>query len=402
LPDEEEGKILWVHPLLRRSIHGPQRVESEDSSMRVENIDLDEEIAKNNRIFQSLDSTLLDLERRLSKHVSLNTADEPDVHLREAAGKWFAGCVLRRAELREEARQTLGLTKVALQEDVSAEGGYFVPKPLADFVARLAAPASAVRPVSRVIPMTSKTLDVPNFATEPTAAIVAEEATIPDSVPSNPLGQVTMTARKLASLFTMSLEVMEDSLISLGDLFLTVIAEKLAKLEDGQALEGDGAGSNFTGIVAASGVGSVNVGGALTNLDPFITALYGTLPYEAQPNGTWVMHPKTWSAISKLKDSQNRYQVNPVPVGAPPLSLLGRPVRLTDQVLTNRGAGNDTHVYLGDYQRGMLFGDRRRMQMDLNPFSKFGTAQIDGRILERVGILVMIPRAFVKVTNITV
>jgi HK97 family phage major capsid protein len=354
---------------------------------------------------KNMENHIAEVDKKVSrKGLGFSSTDDSDQRrvLREAAGKWFLGKFAKRADLVDQAYMAMGISKAAFQEDVSTEGGFLVPKPLADEVLRLVAPIAAVRPIARVIPMTSKTLDLPNFATEPTSAIVGEEAVIPDAVPANPMGQVTMTAKKIASLFTLSLEVFDDSIVSLGDLLLLVIAEKIAKIEDAQALEGDGAGQNFTGVLSASGVGTVNVGAALTNLDPFVTALYGTLPYEAQPNTTWIMHPKTWAAILKLKDTQNRYQVNPVPLGAPELSLLGKPVRLTDQILTNRGAGNDTHVYVGDFQRGLIIGDRLLQTLQLNPYSKFGTGQIDGRILERVGIVVGIGKAFVKVTNITV
>jgi HK97 family phage major capsid protein len=84
------------------------------------------------------------------------------------------------------------------------------------------------------------------------------------------------------------------------------------------------------------------------------------------------------------------------------MSLLGRPVKLTDQISVTRGSGNDTTAYVGDFARGMLFGDRMRMELGINPFVDWGTAQISVRVIERVGILVGIPRAFVKLTGITV
>ena len=77
-------------------------------------------------------------------------------------------------------------------------------------------------------------------------------------------------------------------------------------------------------------------------------------------------------------------------------------MRLSDQISVTRGAGSDTTTYLGAFNRGMIFGDRRRLSIDVNPYSKFQTAQVDVRVLERVGILVGIPKCFVKVTGVTV
>jgi HK97 family phage major capsid protein len=211
-----------------------------------------------------------------------------------------------------------------------------------------------------------------------------------------------MNARKIAAIAKMSLEVSQDSIVGLGAFLLQLFAEKIAGLEDQQACEGNGVGGNFMGLFTVAGTGAVSVAGALTNVDPFITALRETLPMVAQPNATWVMHPKLWGRIQKLKDSQNQYLLNPAPTGDIPMSLLGRPVKLTDQISVTRGSGNDTTAYVGDFARGMLFGDRMRMELGINPFVDWGTAQISVRVIERVGILVGIPRAFVKLTGITV
>ncbi len=359
--------------------------------------------------FAAFERSFADLaQRATNRRFSLNGGGEsedgpPSKFLREQAGKWFLGVAKHRTDWRQEAEAALGIGKVAFQEDVSAEGGFAVPKPMADFILRVAALVGAVRGVSRVIPMTSKTLDIPNLANEPSVAIVAEEGSIPDSIPANPLGQVTLTAKKIAAFETMSLEVEEDNAAGLGDVLLTVFAEKIAAMEDLQALEGDGAGNNFVGLFTAAGVNAVAAGGALTNLDKFIDA-WAALPSGVQQGEplTWVMHPKTWAAIRKLKATTNDYIVTPLPVQGTPYSLHGIPVRLTDQISVARGAGSDTTAYLGAFNRGMIIGDRRRLSIDTNPYSKFQTAQVDVRVLERVGILVGIPKCFTKVTGITV
>jgi HK97 family phage major capsid protein len=356
----------------------------------------------------NVERMLFDNAQKKSAHpislISGQTGDETQSKfLREQAGKWFLGVIGRKPEWKAEAEAALGVQKVGLQEDTSSEGGYLVPKPLADEILRLAAPAAAVRPISRVIPMTSKTLDIPDLSVEPTVAIVAEEGSIPDSIPANPFGQKTLTAKKLAAFATMSLEIMEDNIVGLGDILLTIFAEKIAQVEDLQALEGDGTGNNFLGLFAAAGVNSVAAGGALTNLDKFIDA-WAVLPSAVQQGAslTWVFHPKVWRDIRKLKATTNEYIVTPLPVLATPFSLHGIPVRLTDQISTTRGAGSDTTAYLGAFNRGMIIGDRRRLALDINPYSKFQTAQVDLRVLERVAITVAIPKAFTKLTGITV
>ena len=65
--------------------------------------------------------------------------------------------------------------------------------------------------------MTSKAFDIPNLAVAPTVTIVAEESLIRHSILANSLGQVTLTARKIAALATMSLELMEVYIVGLDD-----------------------------------------------------------------------------------------------------------------------------------------------------------------------------------------
>ena len=78
-------------------------------------------------------------------------------------------------------------------------------------------------------------------------------------------------------------------------------------------------------------------------------------------------------------------------------------MRLSDQILTNRGVGTDeTTAYVGAFGRGMIFGDRMGITMAINDAVDFATAQINVRVMERVAILVAIPSAFVKVTAIIV
>jgi HK97 family phage major capsid protein len=249
--------------------------------------------------------------------------------------------------------------------------------------------------------MTSKTLDIPDMTTEPSVAIVAEEATIPSVEPT--FGQKTLTAKKIAAIGRMSLEVGDDSIVSLGDMFLRLFAEKIAQKEDEQALEGDGVGANFTGLFSAAGVNSVAGGGAIANLDKFVDAIAAlAFPAQVDESLTWIFHPKVWRDLNKLKATTNEYILNQQPTAGVPRSLLGIPVRLTDQISVTRGAGSDTTVYVGAFARGMIIGDRLRMTLGFNPFTAWSTAQIDVRVIERVGILVAIPKAFTKITGVTV
>ena len=366
--------------------------------------------------FETRDEWLKEVQKdanKLRSPLGPGAVTEADRH---AIGAWFRSRLLRRSDpmearrLEGQAYAALGMTKAALQEDTDDEGGYLVPAPIMDRFFALAAKISVIRPLSMILPMTSKTLDLPTIANSPTASIVAEEGTIPDGGPASPFGSGSLTAKKISSMFTISEEVIQDAAIDIvGEYILLRTAETIAGMEDAQGLEGDGSGANFTGLFAASGVGAVAVGGALTNLDDFIDALFGTLPFAAleDPSNAIAMHPKVWRDIQKLKiveysgGTNGSYRNDPMT--AQPRSLHGVPVKLSDQILTNRGGGSDeTTVYMGSFRRGMVIGDRQRLELKIDPYTLMDTAQLRVRVLERVAILVAVPEAFVKLTAIQV
>ncbi len=71
-------------------------------------------------------------------------------------------------------------------------------------------------------------------------------------------------------------------------------------------------------------------------------------------------------------------------------------------VLVNRTVGTATdcsNIYVGDSQ-GIIFGDLLDFQIDLNPWSKFQSFQIDIRGVKRMAILVAVPSAWTKHTGV--
>ncbi len=316
-----------------------------------------------------------------------------------AVGKWFLGKLTHDEGRVDEALGMLGTSKAALGETVGPEGGYLVPAPVAALILMFAATLAGVRSFSRVLKMNSATLDVPDIGTKPTVGVIAEGATITQSEPV--LGQKRLTAKKIAAIAKMSLELEQDSEVEVGGMLLRLFAERITAEEDRNALEGSGAGGDFVGLFTAAGVNAVSAGGALTNFDLLIEALYA-LPAPAISRARWFMAPKALREIQQLKDTQNQYLFNPSPSAAVPMTLLGKPIHLTDSISTIRGGGSDTTIYVGDFEEAMLFGDRQQMELAANPFTDFNTGQIAVRVLERVAITVGIPSHFAKITGITV
>jgi len=332
----------------------------------------------------------------------------PSVERRAAMGHYFKAVLAAHQKDPDGARVSfgrasdlLGLDAKDLSIAVDPAGGYTVPTPLAAEVLRLAAAIAAVRPLARPVPMESKTRDYPTLGTKPSAGVHNEGEEITQAEPT--FGQVTLNARRFDARAQFTIELLQDSILDIGDLLFQLYAESIAELEDAQALEGDGAGANFVGVKNAAGGGSVAVSGAPADLDKFVDALFGTLPLVAinDPSCAWVMQPKLWAKLLKLKDANDRYLLNVNPTAGAPLSLLGKPVRLTDQISITGGTGADTTAYVGAWGRGMLFGERSSLATAISDAPGWTTAKIALRVIQRTAILVAVPSAFVKLTGIT-
>jgi HK97 family phage major capsid protein len=329
----------------------------------------------------------------------------------EGAGLFFMGAIRHSTALMDRGLALMGVeeseARAALQEGTAAEGGYLVPTPMRAEVLRLVKDYGIARRLATVLPMDSQTLSVPDIATKPAVTIVAEEGTIQQSEPT--FGQNLLTAKKLIAYSVVSRELQEDAAPEIGQLLLTEFAEAIAGLEDQQALEGDGTGNNFTGLkTALSGSGQEVSGAALGNLDPFINAmaLVAATSAAAAANGSWVFHPYAWATVTALKhpqysgDTAGNYQLNPTPARGQALTLLGRPVFLSDQIEITSGTPDASSGYFGDFRRGLLMGDRNMLSIFLDPYSSSTTWQTKVYVGERVAINVAQPGAFVEITSI--
>jgi HK97 family phage major capsid protein len=321
---------------------------------------------------------------------------------------WFTGDRLARAKCCD----LLGLDREqrAALQDAAGEGSAMVPEMVSSEVLRGEQPG-VIRPLCREFPMDSATLVIPRLDGPPTVAIVAEEGQIGDAFGASPIGGVTLTAKKLISMVTASNELLSDSAVAIGAFLLDVLVEAVGQMEDQQALEGDGTGQEFTGILAASNTNEVVVDAAPTCLDPFVEAL-ALLAAESpkyMAESTFVMSPVAYGVIQALKhpgysgDVIGKYMVTSDPTAATPLSMLGRPIVLCNQIVDNSGTGtNESTVYLGAFKRGMAFGNRNAVSVYRDPFSMLDTFQTRIVIGERVGIAVGLPSAFVKITGVEV
>ena len=103
-----------------------------------------------------------------------------------------------------------------------------------------------------------------------------------------------------------------------------------------------------------------------------------------QANSIWIMHPKTRTAIRKLKDSENRYLLNIDFNAKWGYSLLGKPVYASD-AMPEPAAGAKT-IFYGDMSglaciiRGLRVKVLNERFADENAIGIYGFAEIDAKV----------------------
>ena len=114
-----------------------------------------------------------------------------------------------------------------------------------------------------------------------------------------------------------------------------------------------------------------------------------------QANSIWIMHPKTRTAIRKLKDGENRYLLNLVLNTQWGYSLLGKPVYASD-AMPEPAAGAKT-IFYGDMSglaciiRGLRVRVLNERFADVDAVGIFGFAEIDAKVenTQKISVLTM-------------
>lgn len=194
---------------------------------------------------------------------------------------------------------------------------------------------------------TSGELRIPKLGGPTTVTWVAENEQIPEANPD--FDEVTLlpsTMKSLKTLTRYSNELARQSVVALDaalkDRLVTDVAAKL----DGQLFGAGGDGTTTPqGLFAWAGTQTLTVGGAL-ELDDLHDAEALALGENVNPAGLrWVMRSRELVALRKIKDTTDRYIVQPDVTTAGGYTLLGHPVIVsnrvpdtTDQTPTGRAA----------------------------------------------------------------
>lgn len=123
--------------------------------------------------------------------------------------------------------------------------------------------------------------------------------------------------------------VINNAQVDVVSFVVSEMAQKIVLFIEGELLKGTGS-SAAQGITATTNIKTAASSSAIT-ADELID-LQSQVKQAYQQNACWIMNSSTFTAIKKLKDSNDRYLLQDDITGEFPYRLLGKPVFLSDNM----------------------------------------------------------------------
>lgn len=307
-------------------------------------------------------------------------------------GRYLKGIVTgdwRNAEAEQEM-----FVKSGAEGSIGA-GGAIVPTPLSLNLIDLVRNQSRVFDAgATTVPMTSSTLKIPRLTGEGTPGWRAENASITANA-DLAFDQVSFTAHSLNRIVTISVELMEDSDPSAGQVIQNSFARQIALELDRAALLGSGTSNQPTGVLNQSGVTQTTHGANGTSLnsvtvgyDWFLDAAGSLRSNNFEPNGH-IVAPRTVTTLRKIRQGTTSAYLAP-PEGLPPIYQ-------TNQIPTNVTVGtsnNASYIFTAAWEN-LLIGMRTQFRLQVLTERYADTGQYGFVAWFRGDVQVAHPLAFV-------
>ena len=272
--------------------------------------------------------------------------------------------------------------KASLKTDSDPDGGWTVPDQMESTIDRVLGTVSAMRSISRVVSISSRTYKkLVNQAGTGTGWVGERESRTETNTPT--LAQLDFPAMELYAAPAATQTLLDDSSVDIASWLADEVSIAFAEAEGAAFVTGDGVNKprgllSYDTVAnasyawgklgyAVSGVAAALSDSSNNGIDGLLATLYG-LRQGYRTNARWLMNRSTQEAIRKLKTATEKIYLwqPPVQLGQP-ASLLGYPIT-DDDNMQDIGAGKYP-VAFGDFQRGYLIVDRIGIRVLRDPFT---------------------------------
>lgn len=160
------------------------------------------------------------------------------------------------------------------------------------------------------------------------------------------------TMKSIKTITRFSNEMARQSIVNLDQVLKQRLVGDVADTLDKQLLSASGDGTTLPkGLFAHAGIQKLTSVGALsldTLHDAWATALTANVNMASLK---WLLNPREFSKLRKIKDTQGRYQLQPDPTQDGVFRLLGAPVIVTSRIPDTTGATPTGRAALVDFSQ---------------------------------------------------
>lgn len=296
---------------------------------------------------------------------------------------------------RPTAAQAEILGKIhAYQEKVPSEGGFLVPEEFRTQIMEVALERAVVRPRARVIPMNTAKLSFPAVDESSHASTVmggvlayrtAEAEALVES--GGKFKRITLDLTKQTLFTNVSNELVQDTGGAIDGFIRSSFGSAAAWFEDIDFLTGSGVGEPLGALtVANSGYVSVAKESgqtAATIVWENIVKMYSRLLPSSLGSAVWVIGPDVFPQLATMGlivGTGGGPVWLPDGTGAPQMTLLGRPIVISEKVPGALGTRGDISLVDFGYY---LIGDGQRGRLEVSTDYRFGNDQTSYRYIAR-------------------
>lgn len=243
---------------------------------------------------------------------------------------------------------------------------------------------------------------IPRISTGTAPGFVAEAGEIPlDDVDFGEIELLPSTMQAVKVIVKFTNQMARQSVVALDAALRDRVVSDVAAKLDTQLLSASGDGTTTPkGLFAYTGTQTVAVGGALS-LDSLLDAW--ALALGANVDMTrlrWLMKPREFSELRKLKDTTERYQLQPDPTQDGVFRLFGAPVIVSNRVPDTTGSPATARAALVDFSTIAVARDQAPSVKVLDQ-TYASTDEMALRVTARYDAAPMTPDAIVTLTGIT-
>jgi HK97 family phage major capsid protein len=274
------------------------------------------------------------------------------------------------------------LTK-SMSDKTGESGGHLIPQEIALRINEKLKSLSPMRAISRSITISTSSVDILVDSKLPEAGWAASTDEARNETGSPEIKKIKIPVHEIFAKPIASQKLLDDSQINVEEWLITKVSEKIATLENGAFVNGDGNNKPHGFLQCESSSREKRDFGKLQH---FCTGAKGNFGADGEvvdilidmvcsikpiyvKNAKWITSRAALAKVRKLKNKDGAYLWQPSTSESCPSSLLGYPVIIDDDMPGITEGTESIPVAFGDFYSGYQIVDRQGLQILRDPYT---------------------------------